>query len=108
MRVCDWTERGLSGGPACDRQRSRRGDRSAPRCGQLHEEIVWVLTVDERLSVQRFADLKDFPVSAGPDRRRVEAEHSREGDAAVACIAAPHAHPPVGDDELIAAARATL
>src|SRR5262245_40493660 len=67
-----------------------------------------MLTVDERLAVQRFAGLKELTVAVASHRHGIEAEHAVERDKAMACFPAHHAHPPVWCDKLLASAIGTL
>ena len=53
-------------------------DRHPPHRRQLHEEIVRMLAIDQRLAVERLADLKDLAVAVRADRRRIQAEHAGE------------------------------
>ena len=76
--------------------------------GKLHEEIVRVLAIDQRLPVERFTNLEDLPITALADRGRIQAEHDVGAEAVTAAIAHQHPHPPVRDDELVAATRPAL
>ena len=52
------------------------GDLAAVERGELHEEVVRVLAVVQRLAVQRLAALQQQRVAAASDRRGLEREHA--------------------------------
>ena len=92
------------------RQRQRDGlrQRLAPHGGCLHEEIVRVLVIDERVPLERLADLHDVAVTLLADRRGIETEHQVQRQRAAPDRSASHSHPPVGRGHLALAARAAL
>jgi hypothetical protein len=51
-------------------------ERPFPDDGALHQEVVRMLTIDERKPVERLADLEDLAA----ERRRIQAEHEMEAD----------------------------
>ena len=56
-----------------------------------------MLPVDDRLTVMRFAALKELPIAGLTDSDPVEAEHRRQRELVLASrCGARHAHPPVG------------
>ena len=56
-------ECGFTGRTAGDREAGRITERDTPDAGELHEEIVRMLAVDEWPPVKRFSSLKDFGVA---------------------------------------------
>ena len=98
----------LANGTTREREASRLRQRHSPDGRQLHEQVVRMLSVDQRMSVDRLAGLQDLAVAILSDRRRVETEHARQRQTSAGHLATRHAHPPVRHDELVAAARASL
>ena len=70
--------------------------------------LVRMLPVDERLPLELFAHLKDFPVATLADRPRIEAQHDVHAELVAAVLAKQHAHPPVRGEELLTAAGPAL
>ena len=108
MHEGDGTECRLSDGSAGDRQTRGRVQRDPPDTGELHEEIVGVLMIDEWRAVNRLANLEDFPVTVLAERGRIEAQHAGECQQTARGVPGRHAHPPVGRNELLSPARAPL
>ncbi len=108
VHVRDRAERRLAHGSAGDGEAGPFRERHAPDRGELHEQVVRVLAIDERLSVERLASLEQLAITLGANRRGVEAEHRRECQPPGGRRPAGHTHPPVRHDELVAAARAAL
>ena len=106
----DGTESRLARRRACNRQARLARDRCAPNRGELHDQIVRVLPVDQRPSVQRhgFAHLKDLAVSKLARRHQIETEHPVEREPRRPDASGQHAHPPIRHCELIDAARTAL
>src|SRR4029450_5555948 len=67
-----------------------------------------MLSIDERLTVQRLADLKEFRVTVLANQSWIETEHRRERQLSVRRISRRHAHPPARSDKFIVSARAPL
>jgi len=76
--------------------------------GELHEEVVGVLAVDDGLAEGGFALLEELGVLAGADGGGFEREHGAEGELAVSAVLPElthgHGHDPVGGEDLVAAA----
>ena len=79
-----------------------------PHCRELHEQIVRMLIVDERLSLERFADLKQLAIPFLADGQRVQAEHGVDREIGRSHLSLEHTHPPVRHPHLVASARPTL
>ena len=82
--------------------------RHAPRHRELHEEVVRMLPIDQRLAVERLADLEDLTIATFADGRRIQAEHGIQTKWLMSMRVRRHAHTPVGCHELVAPARASL
>src|SRR5713101_1004982 len=67
-----------------------------------------MLMIDQRLTVERFPDLEDLTVAAPTDRGRIQAEHRIQTELLAPLVARHYAHPPVGYNELVSAARSSL
>ena len=83
-------------------------ERNAPGDGRLHQEVVRMLTIDERDETVRLSGLKQLAIAARAGRRAIEARHAGQRQPARAGLAARHSHEPVGRDELVAAPRPGL
>src|SRR5438128_11243321 len=70
------TQRGFACRTACNRHACRVVQRNAPDGGELREEIVRMLPIDQRTSVTRFSSLKDFGVTRLANSRRIKTEHA--------------------------------
>ena len=73
---------------AGDGEAARLADRNAPHGGELHEQIVGMLAIDQRTAVERFTRLKQFAVPALADGRGIEAEHRVQRQPAARHLAA--------------------
>ena len=83
------------------------GDRRVVDGRQLHEQIVRVLPVVERRSVECFAGLENERIPTGRRRPRVGAEHSPEAELTVAQRVRCGAHEPSDSHQLGSAAAAS-
>ena len=104
----DRSKRRLADGAGGNRQAGCVGDGEAPCRRELHEEVVRMLAINERPSVESLAHLKDLAVSCFSGRRRIQAEHPGQGEPAPADPSRCHLHPPVRCLELVAASRTSL
>src|SRR5205085_9045032 len=102
------TDGRLAHGTAGYGESGRGANRHAPDAGDLHEEIVRVLTIDQRTSVDDFARLEYLPITRLADSGGIEAQHRVEREPGRTGLPARHAHPPVRHLELVAASRAAL
>jgi hypothetical protein len=80
----------------------------APDGGGLHEEVVRMLVIDERVPLVGLADLEDVAVALLADRGGIEAQHQVQRQLALADVLPRHPHPPVRRLDLALAARAAL
>jgi hypothetical protein len=71
-------------------------------------QTAGMLSIDQRSTVERFARLEDFAIPVFTDRGGIEAQHARERQSPMRCGPTRHSHPPVRDDEFVAAARSAL
>src|SRR5256885_1470123 len=65
----------LSDRSAGDRETCLLAHGHAPDSGQLHEQVVRMLMVDQWPAIERLPHLEDFPIAPFADGRRIEAEH---------------------------------
>ena len=89
------TERRFACWTACDREAGLVRDRDSPHAGELHEQIVRMLAVDQRTTAERLAALKDLCVARFADGGRVEAEHAVQRQQTRSHLAHQHTHVPV-------------
>src|SRR5687768_6429911 len=75
---------------------------------ELHEEVMWVLTVDERLAITRLSRLQKDWVATTPNGPWVEARHEPKVQLTAAELSTGHDHRPVEASPLARAARSTL
>src|SRR5262249_39556301 len=108
MHESDRTERRLADRRTDERQPGRVRERESPHRRELHEEIVRMLMVDDRLAVERLARLEELTGALAADGRGLDAGHAWPRKAPLRRIAARHPHPPVRHGELGAAALAAL
>src|SRR5438309_1382371 len=64
--------------PTGQRESRRVVDGDPPHRRELHEQVMRMLAIDERPSVQRLASLKDLTITVLADRCRIETEHGVE------------------------------
>src|SRR5206468_13051750 len=98
----------LAGEPAMDEERAIAA-RHAVRARELHEQVVRVLSVDERrTAVRRLTGLKEQWIALLADRTWLEREHGAkpQGAGPKGALGHPHAH--VVAEDLLAAAISAL
>ena len=95
---------GSADGPPASGDSRAGTNRDAPHRRELHEQIVRVLIIDKGLALERFADLEELAITFLTDGQRIEAQHRVDREVCAARLAAEHAHPPVGNAELVAPA----
>jgi hypothetical protein len=100
------TERRLADRRARHHQTRSTPDRQLPHRGELHQEVMRMLAIDDRPPLPRLADLKQ--VAVPPLGDRFEAEHAGQRQSAGTRLPAQHAHPPVLAGDLGLAERAAL
>src|SRR5688572_1620783 len=99
MHERDRPQRRLPCRRPCQREARAGAEWHPPDGCELHEEVMWMLMIDERLTFERLTDLKDFAISPFVERRRVQAEHGVKRQLGRSDLAAEHPHPPVGSLE---------
>ena len=107
VRIGDGTEGGIAERRGVDVADGVTGERMRVLRGQLHEEIVRMLRVDDRTAADRLAGLEQLRILLA-DRERLEAEHRPQHQMTAAERPVGHAHDPVRGEELVVAARAGL
>src|SRR5262249_32781067 len=75
---------------------------------EFHEEVVWMLAINNWPVVGGFAQLKEFWVAPPRDRCRLQAEHPADSECARAQLSLGHRHEPVRRKEFVGATRARL
>lgn len=108
MRVSDGAYGGVSGGRGIEGKQRVGAELPIVERGDLHEEIVRVLAVDDGAAVGGFSLLEEQRVFAAGDGGGLKAEHGAQSELAGAKRALRHGHEPVGGEELVASARAGL
>ena len=83
-------------------------DRGLVACGQLHEQVVWMLAIPERGAPIRFAGLEEERVPPGADGERLGAEHAVQVERAPSDGTHRHEHRPIGAADLVVAAAGGL
>ena len=98
--IADWRD--------VNEEHAAAGERPRVFGRQLHEEIVRMLAVDDRLAERGLAGLKELGILPVADRGRLEAEHRAELNRAAPCRALGGEHPPVRGEVLVVSARTGL
>jgi hypothetical protein len=88
-------ECGLADWSACDNQPRTSAERDAPRCRELHEEIVRVLVIGDLQALVRFANLEDLRVTLSVSRERLDGEHRSRAERARSKLMTTARHQPV-------------
>src|SRR5262245_23328654 len=78
-------------------------DLKTEAAGQLHEQLVRMLTVDDREAEGGFAGLKKQRVPSLSHRRRLQTEHRTKPDPIPADLPRQHGHEPVCRKEFVPA-----
>ncbi len=112
VRVGDGADGGVADWRGVEAEESALAEMDVVERGDLHEEVVGVLAVDDGFAEGGFALLKELGVLAGADRGGFERKHGAESELAVSAVGAElthgHGHDPVGGEEFVGAARAAL
>ncbi len=101
-------ERRLANRRARKREPEFLRERMSEHRRRLHEEVVRVLMIDQRITVESFPDLEDLAVSLRADGCGIEAQHQVQREAPPSGGVARHPHPPVRRLHLCLATRPTL
>ena len=83
-------------------------ERAPVRRRQIHEQVVGVLPVDDRVAAERLAGLEQLRRAAVRDRGRFERVHHHQGDPPAGHVPLGHDHPEVRRLEGVVAGRASL
>src|SRR5580765_5580775 len=108
MRVRDRAERGLRRRPSVDLPPCRAGQRRVVLGGDLHCEVMRMLTIVDLLAVTLFARGQQVRVAATANRPRLETEHATESHMAASDATPCHTHYPVDASHLVGAAIARI
>ena len=75
MRIGGGTNGGIADRSSVETQESAFAETNVVKGGDLHEEVVRMLAIDDGLAECGFTLLEQFGVLAGGDRSRLEREH---------------------------------
>src|SRR5215213_2341214 len=101
MHERDWPEGRLADGADVECEGEFGAYRLLKQRGELHEEIVWMLAVDERSTFVGLASLEQEWIAASAERRRFEAGHGVQMQQTSADATHRHRHFPVNDADLL-------
>jgi len=108
MRERDRPHRRLADGRRVQRDADAIGDRALEESGELHDEIVRVLSVVQRLALVRLSGLEEQGITLTAQRPRLGAAHRAELELARRGLPRRHEHRPVQARHVVDAARAVL
>ncbi len=103
VRVSGGADGGVSYGRGVEAEKGALAEVDVVEGGDLHEEVVGVLAVDDGLAECGFSLLEELGVLAVGDGGGFEGEHGAQSELAGAELARGHGHEPVGGEELVAA-----
>src|SRR5688500_11615475 len=96
MRIGHRTERRLAGEAPVDLPAQVAANRTLVLAGQLHEKVVWMLAIVNRVTIALLTRGQQVGISASTYRRRFHAEHRAESCPPGSDVPASHPHEPVG------------
>src|SRR5205085_397797 len=108
VRKRHWSKRRVTDRCVVELKHRAFCERVSIMCSDAHEEIVWMLAVNQRVTVSRFSRLKKKWVALVRDGCRVEAEHGLKHEAPVSNFVFCRDHSPIRRIELVAAAGSGL
>src|SRR5437764_7162729 len=108
MRIRRRTHRRIAYWSSVERYRRVFVDVVVINGGQFHEEIVWVLGINNRLAISGLALLKEFWIASIRNSYRFETQHASQREHTVAYGSLRHRHKPIGGEKLVPAARPGL
>ena len=108
MRKSDRPERRIAGRRGIDVSDRSVADIHRIFGGKLHEEIMRMLPIDQRLPMRGLAGLEQLGIAALPEEERLQAQHRAKHQVSGPELALGDAHEPVRGEELVAAAVAGL
>ena len=97
-------EGGVADGGEVEAEEGCFGEAEVVQGGELHDEVVGVLAVDDGVASGGFALLKELGIEAVRDGGGLEREHGAEGEEAVTELVLGHGHDPVGGKDSVMAA----
>src|SRR5277367_7158508 len=103
MWIGCWSDCGIAARSRVKRQQRLLAEFPVVERGQFHNEIMWVLAIDDWITVCGFSLLEEQRVAAVGDRRWLKTEHRAQCQIAGAKPALHHGHEPVGREEFVAA-----
>ena len=103
----DGPERGLAHGRELQPDRAAADGPPVGR-GQVHEEVVRMLPVHERLALERFARLEQLGRATFGEGRGLERVHHHESETTARDVALEHEHVPVAGLDGVVAGRSAL
>src|SRR5689334_19748182 len=104
MRIRNRSQCRSANGSCVEREQRVLAEPIVVHSSEFHEEIVRVLSVDDRLTECRLSLLEEQRILTLRNRRRLKTEHGTEGDCPLPYVALRHRHDPVWGEELVAAA----
>jgi len=108
MRVGCGADGWIANGCGVEAEEGRFAEVEVVEGGQLHEEVVRVLAIDDGFAECGLALLEEFGVIAAADGGGFEGEHGAKGELAVfpvwAEVVRGHGHDPVGGEQFVSAA----
>ena len=78
MHECHRAESRFTHRAASQGQAGRLRQLQPPDGRKLHEEIMWMLPIDEGPAIDYLSDLKDFSIPALADGEWIKTQHTRE------------------------------
>src|SRR5580658_7080476 len=103
-----WPQRRIAHRSRIQAHQHVRPNLTVIKCGQLHEEIVRMLTIYDWFAERCFSLLKKFWIKSSGDRCRFKAEHGAQRQLTRAIASLSHRHHPVHREELVVAPRPGL
>jgi hypothetical protein len=104
VRIGGGTDGGVADGSGIEAEETVLSEANVVESSDLHEEVVWMLAVDDRFAEGGLSLLEELGVLASGDRRGFKGEHGSQGKLAGTKFAHGHRHDPVGGEELVRAA----
>src|ERR1043166_136617 len=95
VRIGGWSESRLTNWTAVNEQPCAFAQPKIVAACKLHEQLVRMLSINNRQSIRGFARLKELRIPAVRDCSRLQAEHSTKGYRVAAEITGKHRHQPI-------------
>src|SRR5215469_12307834 len=100
MRIGRGSHSGISYRRRIERKQSVTSEFPIVDSGQLHEEVVWMLPVDDGTAEGGFSLLEELRIEALRHSGRLQAEHGAQRQPAWSELALGHGHKPVRGEDL--------